>query len=198
MARLLKTEQPQHVKAFEEYYALGPKRSYAKLAPVLDVDKATIKLWGRSFAWQGRIRAREIAEARETADVTINTHVNDRQRRRKLIDLALFKIAKAIAEDKVKYQASDLERIMRLMEEWDAATNWTDGGPKNDPHEIVEYLRSLLTSNLEEAFTIIKDKLDEEFPGYTERRLPVVSGESFRDSNMATLEVLGIARLERG
>lgn len=151
MPRLLKTEQPHHQKAFERYNALGERRTYTQLASALDVDISTIKLWGRSFDWQGRIRSRDLEEARQTADQTSNAHVDDRRRRRKLIDLALFKIAKAIAEDKVRYQASDLERIIGLMEKLDAAPMWTNGAPRNDPHEIVEYLRSLLTCNLEKG-----------------------------------------------
>lgn len=198
MPRLLKTEQPHHQKAFERYNALGERRTYTQLASALDVDVSTIKLWGRSFDWQGRIRSRDLEEARQTADQTSNAHVDDRRRRRKLIDLALFKIAKAIAEDKVRYQASDLERIIGLMEKLDAAPMWTNGAPRNDPHEIVEYLRSLLTCNLEKAYHIIKDQLDRDFPGFSERRLPAVSETSFRGSKCSTLEVLEVARAERG
>ena len=44
MPRLLKTEQPHHLQAFERYYTLGDKRSYEQVARELNTSLTTVKL----------------------------------------------------------------------------------------------------------------------------------------------------------
>ena len=72
MADPLKNEQPHHLKAFEEFYALGDHRSYARLAEATGHDIETIRLWGRSFSWAKRVAEREAEEARAIAKVFPN------------------------------------------------------------------------------------------------------------------------------
>ena len=196
MPRLLKTEQSQHHLGFERYCALGEKRTYAQVASEMGVDPTTVKLWARSFNWQERVHARDLELARQIADKTLKTGLDDRARRRKLIDLALAKLFRAIAEDRVKYQISDLERIVRLVEEWDASGKWSGKPPRFDPHEIVEYLTSLCAADLIAAYRIMRAQLVEvypDYPGYTERRLPAPAEAVRGESNCATLGVLDAA-----
>jgi len=197
MSRLLKTELPHHLQAFERYYALGERRTYAAIAAEMSVDATTVKLWGRSFRWQERIHARDLEVARKLADHTLRTNVDDRGRRRKLIDLALMKIAKAIAEDKVRYQAADLERILHLLEYWEHSSPESGIKPNATPEEIVAYLRSLMTSTLNQAYQILRAELAQQFPEYTARRLPLESLDP-GESNRSPLAVLEAAMGERG
>ena len=74
----LQTEQERHRKAFELYCALGERRTYRQLAAQLGVSVSTVKLWSRSFNWQGRIRERDAETARRVADQTLQTQVNER------------------------------------------------------------------------------------------------------------------------
>ena len=59
MSRLLKAEQPHHLRAFEFYNALGDKRSFALVAAEMGINVNTAKLWSRSFDWKRRIAERE-------------------------------------------------------------------------------------------------------------------------------------------
>jgi hypothetical protein len=114
MPRRLKTEQPHQVKAFERYYALGEKRTYTRLAADLGLNVSTVKLWGRSFDWAGRIRERDAEVARQMADRTIKDGLADNERNLKIVRIALLRLAKAIADGQVKMQMGDLDRLIRL------------------------------------------------------------------------------------
>jgi len=72
------TETPAALQAFEDYWALGPKRSLAKLAEFykLRSEKAgvqvgtsrvqTLELWSSTFRWQERLKLRLAEEREET------------------------------------------------------------------------------------------------------------------------------------
>ena len=196
MPRLLKTEQSQHRLGFEHYCALGEKRTYAQVATEMGVDHTTVKLWARSFNWQERVHARDLDLARQIADKTLKTGLDDRARRRKLIDLALAKLFRAIAEDRVKYQISDLERIVRLLEEWDAFE--AGRPPRFDAQEIVKYLLSLCGSDLVAAYRILREQLKAEYPEFTEERLPWAAEAIAGESRCTTLGGIDAALATRG
>ena len=198
MSRLLKTEQPHQKEAFERYHALGHERSYERLARELGVVTATVKLWGRSFDWQDRIQHRELESARRIADRTETEAIDQRGRHRKVIEMALVKIARAIAEDRVRFQASDLERIVRLLEKWDGTDRWADGPPWDDPQLIVEYLQMITSQLLQAAYTLLRNRLAREFPEYAELRLPLPADPSAWDSKCSTLALLDASLAERG
>ena len=108
------SESDRHKKAFELYYAQGEKRSFPRLAKELGVSMAALKVWSKSFSWQSRLRERELETARQIADRTLQTTLSDQERYHKIVRMAVTKLAKAIAEDRVKLQAADLDRLIRL------------------------------------------------------------------------------------
>ncbi|MGD9402109.1 MAG: hypothetical protein PVF95_07575 [bacterium] len=109
-------EREHHKKAFEFYYALGEARSYRKVAEEFSVSLGTVKLWGRSFGWKGKIRERDTEVARAMADRSMKDGIERSVRNSKIIEMGLVQVAKAIAEGKVKMTVSDLDRLIRLEE----------------------------------------------------------------------------------
>jgi uncharacterized protein YerC len=113
--KFLHTELERHHKAFEQYYALGDKRTYRQLARELGISPSTIKLWSRSFSWPQRVVERDATIARNVADRAIQVQTDGQGQNQKIVKLALIRLAKAIAEGKVRMQLSDLERLLRLQ-----------------------------------------------------------------------------------
>jgi hypothetical protein len=108
------SESDRHKKAFELYYAQGEKRSFPRLAKELGVSMAALKVWSKSFSWQKRLQERDAAVARQAADQVIGSAVVNASRKRKMVELALMKVIKAINSDKVRIQVGDLDRLLRL------------------------------------------------------------------------------------
>ena len=109
-------EQENHKKAFEFYYGLGEGRSYRLVAQEFGVSLATIKVWGKSFGWKDRIRERDADAATAMADDNLKSAAEKAIRNRKIVEMGLIQVAKAIAEGKVKPTISDLDRLVRLEE----------------------------------------------------------------------------------
>ncbi len=164
MPRLLKDEQPHHLAAFERYNAMGEARSYERLARELNTAVSTVKLWGRSFGWQGRIRNRSVAEARQIADQAATTTSQARSKRRKILELAVMKLAKAIAEDRVKYQPGDLERLLKLEEFLSRLEGQYAPDVNADPEEIAEYLNRFPADTLYQVWTVFQRLWRESYP----------------------------------
>ena len=112
--RTLPVEQDHHRKAFDLYASHGHGRSYEKVAEALRVSVAGVKKWGRTFDWRRRLQERELDTARQIADRTLQTTITDQERYHKIVRMAVTKLAKAIAEDRVRLQAADLDRLIRL------------------------------------------------------------------------------------
>ena len=107
-------EQEHHKKAFEFYYSLGETRSYGKVAGKFGVSVQSIKLWGRQFNWRKRVNERDAEVVRIMATKAINKEVSSRTRNLQIVQMALVRLAKAIAEDKIKMTLADLDRLIRL------------------------------------------------------------------------------------
>jgi hypothetical protein len=147
------TEQERHQKAFEIYYAQGEKRSHSRLAADLGVAVGTVKLWSRTFNWQQRLRERDATAARQVADQTLRSSTDDLSRSKKLVALALNRLAKAVISGEIKYQLADVDRMIRLQAFLDGHT---DGpGRYRTPEEFVaqfmEYFQSLTTAEQDQA-----------------------------------------------
>ncbi len=112
--RLLVKEQPHQTKAFEFYDSLGESRSYEKVATEFQVATSTVKLWGKSFEWRERIRDRDLDVAREVANRTLDDAVSRSERNMQIVRMAVFQLAKAVAEGEVRMTLSDLDRLIRL------------------------------------------------------------------------------------
>ena len=109
-------EQEHHKKAFESYYALGEGRNHSKVAEELGVSIAAVKTWGRTFDWKRRVGERDAEAARAIAERGMKDSVERGLRNRKLVDMGLVQVAKAIAEGKAKVTVADLDRLIRLEE----------------------------------------------------------------------------------
>lgn len=123
----LKNEEAHHLKAFEEFYALGDHRTYAKLAEATGYNLETIRLWGRSFSWSRRVAERDAEQARAIADEVAAEQKTNRTRNLKIVRAALVRLAKLIASGDIKPRIGDLERLVRLEE------YLTGGAPGNSP-----------------------------------------------------------------
>lgn len=153
----LRTEQDNHRKAFEMYYALGEKRSYRQVAQQLGVSLPTVKLWARAFGWRQRIRERDATVARKVADHAIQSNVRDGERNQKIVELALMKVAKAIAEGKVRIQLSDLDRILRLQEFLESRLDQRDPErPKTRDEFIQRYLHYFSSDEIRRMISLLK------------------------------------------
>lgn len=106
--------QERHQDAFDFYRSLGPRRSYRKVAEQFDVSVSAVKLWAKKHNWQDRIREHDANEARHKADRILQSADDEIDRNLKIVRVALMKVAKAIAEGRVKIQMGDLDRLVRL------------------------------------------------------------------------------------
>jgi hypothetical protein len=157
--RLL-TEQEHHRRAFEIYAALEGRRSYEAVARQMGVSLSSTKLWARSFGWQARLKQREATLARQTADRVLETRSTDHDQYRKVVRMALIKVAKAINADKVRVQVADLDRLVRLeqyLDETDAKRSPTDYAHFTE-EQLKARLRELILSLLRE-FPDLRDEL---------------------------------------
>ena len=107
-------EHEHQKKAFEFYYGLGEQRSYRLVAEEFKVALGTVKMWGRTFGWRERVQERDAEVARAVADRSLKEATGKVVRNRKLVEMGLMQVAKAIAESKVKVSVSDLDRLIRL------------------------------------------------------------------------------------
>ena len=112
----LQAEQGHHKRAFELYYAQGTKRSYRSVGDEFGVSPSTVKLWSRSFRWKERIRERDAEAARKIADQSLQSRTGELGRNQRLVQMALVRVAKGIAEGKVRMQLGDLDRLIRLQD----------------------------------------------------------------------------------
>ncbi len=103
-----------HQEAFEFYVSLGPGRTYRQVAEKMGVSLPTVKRWAGANSWLSRVDEREAQIARHVADRTIESAIEDLERKRKLVKAALIRLGQAIAQGKIKLQLSDLDRMIRL------------------------------------------------------------------------------------
>ncbi len=107
---------PRHQQAFEIYWSLGQKRSYARVAKRVGVSTSTIKLWSKQQRWRQRILEREVQQSRQLADTVQSGPDPESDRNLKIVRVAILRIAKAIAEGRVRSTMGDLDRMVRLEE----------------------------------------------------------------------------------
>ena len=161
MSRQLRTEQDHHLKFFEYYYSLGESRSYEKVAAAMGVSVAAIKLIAASFNWKQRVHERDLDRARQLADRTLQTTMEDQARYQKVVRMAVMKLAKAIAEDKIKLQGADLDRLIRL-DAFLAPTVASGALPATaNAAQIVAFLDGLTTHVLNEMMALMARRAEE-------------------------------------
>jgi transposase len=145
---MAKTEQEQHRLAFEQYYALGGKRTYQQVAQKLGVSASTVKNWSRSFNWRQRIAERDREASQQMADRSAQAIMDDRERDLKIVRMAKMKLTKDIAEGKVKGKIPDLEMLIRLEDylsgSQDDPLSWIDR--ETDSEKLRTRLREIMTA----------------------------------------------------
>lgn len=128
----------KHERALALYLSLGEKRSYRQVAERLGVSVSTVKNWSRTHGWREYIQEKDAEVARQVADHAIDSQANLLARDQKIVHMALIKLARGIAEDRVKLQAADLDRLIRLrtyLDEYHRAHN-----PIRDIDDVVRFL----------------------------------------------------------
>lgn len=105
-----------HEDAFKYYHGLGVRRSYRRVAEHYGVSPSTVKLWSREGGWRHRIIEREAEESRRLADSGQTGPGAESDRNLKIIDMAILKLARAIAEGRIRGSMGDLDRLVRLEE----------------------------------------------------------------------------------
>lgn len=164
--RLLKVEKEHHVQAFEAYHALGPGRSHQAVAKQFGVSIGSVKNWSRSFRWQERIAEREADVARTVASRNLNEEVSRRERNDRIVQMALIRLAKAIADGHVKMTLSDLDRLIRLE----------------------SYLHNGVDSRQEIIIGDLKDKSDQELREMVREEMKLLGDLDVRDVDCAETE----------
>jgi hypothetical protein len=86
------------------------------VAQEFGVSLGTVKVWGREFRWRRRVRERNAEVAKALADQGLEQGVEALARNRKLVKMGLIRVAKAIAEGRMKVTMADLDRLIRLEE----------------------------------------------------------------------------------
>ena len=172
----LKEESPRHLQAFEVYYGLGAKRTYRDAAKQLGLSASALKLMARSFAWSARIAEREATVARQAADQVIQSAISDSARKRRIVDMALVKVAKAINADKVKVQVADLDRLLRLQHFLDGgkaelSLEMLRGKPVLEVFEFfMEWYRNIPADERQVFIEVMRKRKENRFDNY--RSLP--------------------------
>ena len=149
MPRLTKTELPRHTQAFERYVAMGPSRSYARLATELGIDVDTVKLWGRSFAWQERLDARDREVTNEVRTQSTRTAVVDRAKRRRAAEMGFVQWVNDLKAGKLKPKFSDIKDLVQMMETEDRQHDKSYLTSTSTPEQIVAFLDNLTTEELD-------------------------------------------------
>jgi hypothetical protein len=137
-------------QAFELYWSLGRKRTYRRVAAQLGVSVSTIKSWSRQNNWKQQIAERAVQEARQLADSAETGPDPDNVRNLKITRVALMKVAKAIAEGRVRIQMGDLDRLVKLEER-------LTGTHGISPKELAQYI-----DMIQEVKRIRPDQLKDE------------------------------------
>ena len=150
MSEVHPNEQEHHRLAFEQYYALGPKRTCQQVAQKLGVSASTVKLWSRTFGWRQRIAERDGEAARQVADRSAHVALDDRERDLKICRMAKMKLTKDIADGKVKGKIPDLEMLIRLEDYLSGRQkdplSWIDR--ETDPEKLRARLREIADAEL--------------------------------------------------
>lgn len=106
----------KHRKAFELYYKLGKKRSYAKLSEKIDEPLSTVERWGAELKWQKRVEERDSEIANKVAEKNIAEQVDIQAKIDMGINGVLDLFLTNLSNNKVKAESvQDFERVGKLF-----------------------------------------------------------------------------------
>lgn len=115
MPEKLNKKPTRSEEAFAVFTTLpAEERNYAAVAEKVGASTATVKRWASKGRWRNRVAEREARVARRALDLLEAGEVTSRSRFLKIIELAVVKLARAIANGEIKGTFGDLDRLMRL------------------------------------------------------------------------------------
>ena len=97
-------------QAFEMYYGLGLKRTYAVVAKAFEKSISTIKNWSRAFGWRQRIEQRNAA--RSLGESAHDDVVEQTERWLKLVEVAEAWTMKYLAEGRTRPTVKELVSLI--------------------------------------------------------------------------------------
>jgi len=142
----------RHQQAFEVYAASGPKRTYKQVADQMGVSDRTVRHWAKQEKWRQRLGERAAQAARQLADQTLQSSVEELSRNEKIVQLALVRLAKSIANGQVRMQLGDLDRLIRLqafLEGYREGQTWDEVPPVQLARRFHITLKRLSDEDLE-------------------------------------------------
>ena len=102
------------------------------------VSRQTVRRYREREKWDERLKGIQ-ERTRRKSDETI---ADRRARSKKILAAAIAQIGKKIAEEKLKYTAGDLERLVRLQEWFDGLPDRTEGEPL--PEKATDILAEII------------------------------------------------------
>jgi hypothetical protein len=141
----------RHQQAFEVYAASGPKRTYRHVADQMGVSERTVRHWAKQGKWRQRLEEREDQAARQISGRSMQSTLAERDRDLKIVRMAKMKLARDIAEGKVKGRVPDLETLIRfegelLGDDGDPLGALIQQLPEEVRDRVIESIRARLMS----------------------------------------------------
>jgi len=125
------TERGYQKCAFEIYYALGERRSYAAVAEKLGMSTSTIKQWARKFGWRKRLDHRNSWQTDDEPERTDDAQSEQAERAIRFLNAALARMITHLAEGNLRVSPQDLLSLHRLEEQISERVNrYSDGREK--------------------------------------------------------------------
>lgn len=109
-----KGETPESIKAFEEYVALGSKRSLSQVAKKLGLPQGTLERWSKRHHWHDRITAMTERSAKLAHDVIEEEFFKSVENLHKF-KYTIMSELKARVDRKEKMTVSELVRIWEVV-----------------------------------------------------------------------------------
>jgi hypothetical protein len=119
-------ETLRHQEAFELYYKLGPKRSYAKVGQQIGISKTSIDKWGRNFNWGKRVKKRDKEMAEKIIKKNNRVILKTKEEYHKEVQdsISLIRGALIIMAEKIRsktFKAETAQDLSTLIRAQDAA-----------------------------------------------------------------------------
>lgn len=120
----------KHIEAFEDYYAMGSARSYAKLAQKIGKSCTIVEKWGKVEGWQEEVGKRDVEILKANRENCVKELSRSCESYRKIIDASIGQYVDQLKKGKIKITSvGDLEKLVRLrvyIDEWQIGISHED------------------------------------------------------------------------